>query len=99
MHRLAIVISHPIQYHAPLYGYLAKDGRFQIKVFFMSDRGARPFYEKFSGTMVRYDNPILEGYDHAFLHSGEPENWWHERPSLFTLVSAKSYPILTRMPC
>ena len=79
MHRLAIVISHPIQYHAPLYGYLAKDGRFQVKVFYMSDRGARPFYEKFSGTMVRYDNPILEGYDHVFLNSGEPSNWWKHK--------------------
>lgn len=79
MHRLAIVISHPIQYHAPLYGYLAKDGRFQIKVFYMSDRGARPFYEKFSGAIVKYDNPILEGYDYIFLNSGEPKSWWQRK--------------------
>jgi len=89
MHRLAIVISHPIQYHAPLYGYLAKDGRFQIKVFFMSDRGARPFYEKFSGTMVRYDNPILEGYDHVFLHSREPKNWWQRKTEFVHLGLGK----------
>jgi len=79
MFRLATVISHPIQYHAPLYSYLAKDGRFQIKVFYMSDRGARPFYEKFSKTIVRYDNPILEGYEHVFLNSGEPRGWWQKK--------------------
>ena len=79
MHRLAIVISHPIQYHAPLYGYLAKDRRFRIKVFYMSDRGARPFYEKFSGRVVQYDNPILEGYEYEFLNSGEPRTWWQEK--------------------
>lgn len=76
--RLAIVISHPIQYHAPLYGYLARDLRFEVKVFYMSDRGARPFYEKFSRTIVRYDNPILEGYPCVFLNSGEPKNRWQE---------------------
>lgn len=79
MFRLAIVISHPIQYHAPLYSYLAKDGRFQLRVFFMSDRGARPFYEELSRTIVRYDNPILEGYDYVFLNAGEPKYWWGKK--------------------
>ena len=79
MHRLAIVISHPIQYHAPIYSYLAEDGRFQIKVFYMSDRGARPFYDKFSGRVVQYDNPILVGYEYVFLNSGEPRTWWQQK--------------------
>lgn len=75
MVRLAIAISHPIQYHAPLYGYLARDGRFELKVFFMSDRGARAFFDPFAQAMVRYDNPILGGYDYTFLHQGEPKTW------------------------
>lgn len=79
MFRLAIVISHPIQYHAPLYNYLAKDARFQIKVFYMSDRGARSFYDNFSKTIVKYDNPILEGYEYVFLNSGRPTSWWRKK--------------------
>jgi len=79
MFRLAIVISHPIQYHAPFYTYLAKDGRFQIKVFYMSDRGSRPFYEEFSRTVVKYDNPILGGYEYVFLNPGEPKTWWRKK--------------------
>jgi glycosyltransferase involved in cell wall biosynthesis len=79
MFRLAVVISHPIQYHAPLYTYLAKDGRFQIKVFYMSDRGSRPFYEEFSKTVVKYDNPILDGYEYVFLNAGEPKTWWEKK--------------------
>jgi glycosyltransferase involved in cell wall biosynthesis len=79
MLRLAIVISHPIQYHAPLYTHLAKDGRFQIKVFYMSDRGSRPFYEEWSKTVVKYDNPILDGYEYVFLKPGEPKTWWQKR--------------------
>lgn len=85
MYKLAIVISHPIQYHAPLYGYLAKDGRFQLKVFYMSDRGARPFYEELSRTIVRYDNPILEGYEYEFLNSGEPKTWWQKKAEFISL--------------
>jgi glycosyltransferase involved in cell wall biosynthesis len=79
MVRLAIVISHPIQYHAPLYGFLARDGRFDLHVFFMSDRGARPYYDDFAKTMVRFDNPILAGYDYTFLREGEPQGWWQQR--------------------
>lgn len=85
MPRLAIVISHPIQYHAPLYGYLARDSRFQIHAFFMSDRGARPYYEPFAKTMVRHDNPILEGYDYTFLNEGEPRSWWAKKTERLSL--------------
>jgi glycosyltransferase involved in cell wall biosynthesis len=79
MKRLAIAISHPIQYHAPLYAYLAKDGRFDLKVFYMTDRGARAYYEKLAKTMVKFDNPILDGYDYEFLRQGEPKNWWERK--------------------
>lgn len=79
MIRLAIVISHPIQYHAPLYRFLADDGRFDLKVFFMTDRGARPYFDVFAGTMVQYDNPILGGYDSTFLRTGEPKGKWEQR--------------------
>ncbi len=83
-YRLAVVVSNPIQYHAPLYSYLAKDGRFDLKVFYMSDRGARPFYEKFSRTIVKYDNPILDGYQYVFLNPGEPRGWWEKRTELLS---------------
>jgi glycosyltransferase involved in cell wall biosynthesis len=79
MHRLAIVITHPIQYHAPLYKHLAADGRFELKVFFLSDRGARPYYEKFAKKVIQYDNPILEGYAHTFMKQGTPKSWWQKR--------------------
>jgi glycosyltransferase involved in cell wall biosynthesis len=80
--RLAIVISHPIQYHAPLYTWLARDGRFDLRVFFMTDRGARPYYDAFAQRMVQFDNPILEGYDHVFLSRGEAKWKWASRTEL-----------------
>src|ERR1700760_2935404 len=80
--RLAIVISHPIQFHAPLYTWLARDGRFDLRVFFMTDRGARPYYDAFARKMVQFDNPILEGYDHVFLSRGEPKGKWARKTEL-----------------
>lgn len=90
MIRLAVAISHPIQYHAPLYTYLAKDGRFDLRVFYMTDRGARPYYEPFAKTWVRYDNPILSGYDYVFLRSGEPKGALAKKTELmrFSLTRA-----------
>ena len=34
--RLAIVVSHPTRFEAPLYAYLERSGRFDLKVFFWS---------------------------------------------------------------
>jgi glycosyltransferase involved in cell wall biosynthesis len=84
MFRLAIVITHPIQYHAPLYRHLAKDGRFELKVFYLSDRGVRPFYENFSKKVIQYDNPILGGYKHEFMKQGTPKGWWEKRTELIS---------------
>lgn len=83
-HRLAIVISHPIQYHAPMYTRIARDGRFELKVFFMSDRGARAYHDKFAGTLIKYDNPILEGYSYEFLKQGEPKTAWQQRTEFWS---------------
>jgi glycosyltransferase involved in cell wall biosynthesis len=80
--RLAIAISHPIQYHAPLYAFLAKDGRFDLRVFYMTDRGSRPYYDPFAKATVRFDNPILDGYAYEFLRTGEPEGWWSKKTEL-----------------
>lgn len=83
MIRLAVVISHPIQYHAPLYQYLARDGRFDLHVFYMTDRGARPYYDRFAKTTVSFDNPILEGYDYTFLRKGEPKSWFAKKTEFY----------------
>lgn len=87
--RLAIAISHPIQYHAPLYTFLAKDGRFDLRVFYMTDRGARAYYDAFAKTTVTFDNPILNGYEYEFLRSGEPEGWWSKKTELMQFALRK----------
>jgi len=65
--RLAIVVSHPIQYYAPLFRELA--GRIELKVYFAqkvtaAQQGAAGF-----GTAFDWDVDLLSGYDSEFLEN------------------------------
>jgi glycosyltransferase involved in cell wall biosynthesis len=63
--KIIIINSHPIQYFAPLYKYLAKD--FDITVLYCSDHGVKPSYDEEFGVLLQWDIPLLEGYDYKFL--------------------------------
>src|SRR4051812_15223029 len=61
--RLAIVVSHPIQYYAPLYQRLAKRDDVAIKVFYTWHAGAGPIQDAGFGMPVAWDIPLTEGYE------------------------------------
>lgn len=65
--RLAIVVSHPIEFHVPIYRALAKDPRVDLTVYYCSDWGIRESYDPAFNRMIRWDVPLLEGYRHVFL--------------------------------
>jgi glycosyltransferase involved in cell wall biosynthesis len=65
--RLAILATHPIQYHAPWYCGLVADGRLQIKVFFCHQATAEQQASAGFGVPFEWDVPLLEGYEHEFL--------------------------------
>ena len=60
--RVAHLVSHPIQYFAPLYRELARRPDIDLTVYFYSDATAREFYDAGFGRAVRWDVPLLEGY-------------------------------------
>jgi len=65
--RLAIFTSHPIQYQAPLFRALAASQRIEPTVYFGSRHGADVAMDTGFGQAFRWDIPLLEGYEHAFL--------------------------------
>jgi glycosyltransferase involved in cell wall biosynthesis len=65
--RLAIVATHPIQYHAPWYRGLVADGRLQIKVFFCHNATPQQQASAGFGVPFEWDVPLLEGYEYEFL--------------------------------
>jgi glycosyltransferase involved in cell wall biosynthesis len=65
--RLAIMVSHPIQHFAPWHAEAAKLPSLDLKVFFYSDWGLTGLMDPCFGTSLKWDVPLLEGYEHEFL--------------------------------
>lgn len=66
-HRVAVVVSHPIQHFCPLYRALTADGRLEVKVLFGSTAGAAPYFDKDFNRQVKWQSNLLEGFSHEFL--------------------------------
>lgn len=65
--RLAYFVSHPIQYQAPLLRRLVQEKDIDLKVFFSSNLSVRGYIDRGFGVAVKWDIPLLEGYEHEFL--------------------------------
>lgn len=65
--KLAYLVSHPIQYQAPLLRRIAQEPDIDLTVFFGSDFSVRGYKDEGFGVDVKWDTPLLEGYRHEFL--------------------------------
>jgi glycosyltransferase involved in cell wall biosynthesis len=65
--RLAYLVSHPIQYQAPLLRRIAREPALDLTVFFGSDFSVRGYRDEGFGVDVKWDVALLEGYKHEFL--------------------------------
>ena len=65
--KLAIFMSHPIQYQVPLLGKLAKNQQFDTHTYFYWDFGVKETYEADFRREIKWDIPILDGYKYSFL--------------------------------
>lgn len=68
-HRLAIVTSHVIQYHDPLFKRLASHPDLDVTVYFCSPEGAEPYLDRGMGVRVQWDLDLLSGYEHRFIRN------------------------------
>lgn len=64
---LAYLVSHPIQYQAPLLREIAALPDVSLKVFFCSDFSVQQYVDDEFGHTVQWDTPLLEGYEYEFL--------------------------------
>ncbi len=76
MKPLIFVNSHPVQYFAPLYKYLNQNG-LPTKAWYCSDESIKGGLDVQFGVQVKWDIPLLEGYDSVFLknHSWKPSHF------------------------
>ena len=71
-YRLAALVSHPIQYQAPLFRALAQTREVDLDVLFCSSGSAGFFLDEGFGVEFAWDIPILEGYCYRFLRNISP---------------------------
>ncbi|HEY0163650.1 MAG TPA: glycosyltransferase family 4 protein [Edaphobacter sp.] len=65
---MAYLVSHPIQYQAPLLRRIAREPDIDLTVFYGSDFSVKGYKDAgFGGVSVKWDVPLVEGYKHEFL--------------------------------
>lgn len=64
---MAYLVSHPIQYQAPLLRRISAEPDIDLTVFFCSDLSVREYRDEGFGASVQWDVPLLDGYRHEFL--------------------------------
>jgi glycosyltransferase involved in cell wall biosynthesis len=64
---LAYLVSHPIQYQAPMLRRIAQEPDIDLTVLFGSDFSVRGYKDQGFGVEVAWDVPLLEGYRSEFL--------------------------------
>lgn len=60
--RVAHLVSHPIQYFAPLYRAITKRPEVSLTVYFYSGESLKQYFDREFGRAVEWDVPLLEGY-------------------------------------
>jgi glycosyltransferase involved in cell wall biosynthesis len=65
--KVAYLVSHPIQYQAPLLRRIAQEPDIELTVFFGSNFSVQEYVDKGFGVDVKWDVPLLDGYRYEFL--------------------------------
>ena len=68
--RVGHLVTHPIQYFAPLYRMLALKGVIDLTVYFFSTQGLETYFDTEFNTSLKWDIPLLEGYRSVLAEDG-----------------------------
>jgi len=77
MRRLAIVLSHPVQYYSPWFRWLRANSPLEFKVFYLWDFGVTPQRDPQFGTTFQWDVDLLAGYDSELVPNTAREPGTH----------------------
>jgi glycosyltransferase involved in cell wall biosynthesis len=91
--RVAIVTTHPIQYYAPWFRWIAGNIDLDLKVFYLWDFGVRAARDPGFQQNVEWDVPLLEGYEYEFVPNvsaspGSVRFFGIDNPELFSRLRA-----------
>jgi glycosyltransferase involved in cell wall biosynthesis len=85
--RLAIVLSHPIQYYSPWFRWLRAHSAIELRVFYLWDFGVTDQRDPEFGVKLAWDVDLLSGYDSEFAPNraarpGTGHFWGLQNPAL-----------------
>jgi glycosyltransferase involved in cell wall biosynthesis len=69
--RLAIIVTHPIQYFSHVYRRLSQQPDFEVKVFYASRIGLQAYQDPGFGVELSWECDLVGGFDHEFLPGSE----------------------------
>jgi glycosyltransferase involved in cell wall biosynthesis len=70
--KLAIVVSHPIQYYSPWFRFIHENTDLNLKVFYLWNFGTTETRDEGFGQSLKWDVPLLEGYSYEFVPNRSP---------------------------
>jgi glycosyltransferase involved in cell wall biosynthesis len=77
--RIAYLVSHPIQYQAPLLAELSNNQNIDLITLFRSNFSVSQFYDEEFKQNLQWDTPLLSGYAYKFLPTlgnNKKMNFW-----------------------
>ncbi len=92
MKKIAIVITHPIQYYAPFFKKLNSQKDIKIKVFYTWEQAKDKVIDKKFGKEIKWDIPLLEGYEYTFVKNTATKQqsnkfWTIKNPTLIQEIA------------
>jgi glycosyltransferase involved in cell wall biosynthesis len=91
--RLAIVLSHPVQYYSPWFRWLRANTNLEFRVFYLWEFGVTAQRDPQFGTTFQWDVDLLNGYDSEFVPNIATDPGTHhfnglDNPSLIDRLAA-----------
>lgn len=65
--RVGVFVTHPVQYHVPIWAALSKVPDISLKVYYFSDHSVRGGVDPGFGVPVAWDTPLTAGYESEFI--------------------------------
>ena len=95
-YRLAIISTHPIQYHAPWFRGLAAHPDLRIHVYYCHKATPQEQAQAGFGVAFDWDVPLLDGYPHSFLenvaiHPGHGSFVGFDTPEIGNIIRERQY--------
>lgn len=92
-HRLAIVLSHPVQYYSPWFRWMAQHSNLNFRIFYLWDAGVKTSHDQQFNTTFAWDIDLLSGYDYEFIpntatHPGTNHFNGLKNPTLISRIRA-----------